>query len=35
MNRKRIGHLLGVLVASLGLAGTSAIALGTLPPTRS
>ena len=32
MNRRHIARLVGVLVASLGLAGTGAFTLGSLPP---
>jgi hypothetical protein len=32
MNRRHIARLIGALVASLGLAGTGAFTLGSLPP---
>jgi hypothetical protein len=35
MKRQRIGRLFGALVATLGLAGTSAFTLGALPPIES
>jgi hypothetical protein len=35
MNRRHIARLFGALIATLGLAGTSAFTLGALPPTES
>lgn len=32
MNRRHIAQLVGALIASLGLAGSSAFVLGSLPP---